>query len=132
MYDGMERILQEVRYVPDLKRKLISLGMLDQIGCTFKAENGCLKVVRGSLVIMKGVKVDGLYILDGRSLIGSVSNVQNHHISKKRMWLIRLGHISERGLVELSKKKGVGVQLDDYSRRVWVYNLKSKDDYSSS
>ena len=32
MYDGMERILQEGRYVPDLKRNLISLGMLDQIG----------------------------------------------------------------------------------------------------
>ena len=36
MFDGMERILQEMRYVPNLKRNLISLGMLDQIGCVLR------------------------------------------------------------------------------------------------
>ena len=36
MHDGLERVLQEVRYVLELKRNLI-LGMLDQIGCSFKA-----------------------------------------------------------------------------------------------
>ena len=72
MYDGMEIIMQEVRYVPDLKRNLISLGMLDQISCSFKVENGSLKVVKGSLVIMKGVKMNGLYIVDGRTIIGSI------------------------------------------------------------
>ena len=46
MFDGMERILQEMRYELDLERNLISLGMLDQIGCRFKAENSCLKVVQ--------------------------------------------------------------------------------------
>ena len=76
MFDGVERILQEVRYIPDLKRNLISLGMLDQIGCSFKVENGCLKMVKGSMVIMNDVKMNGLYILDGRIIIGSVSNVQ--------------------------------------------------------
>ena len=65
-----------MRYASDLKRNLISLSILDQIGCSFKVENGCLKVVKGSFVIMKGVKMDGLYILDGRTIIGSVSNVQ--------------------------------------------------------
>ena len=76
MFDSMERILEKVRYIPDLKRNLISLGMLDQIGCSFKAENGCLKVVKGSMVIIKGVKMNELYILDGRTVIGNVSNVQ--------------------------------------------------------
>ena len=39
MFDVFERVLQEVSYVPQLKRNLISLVMLDQSGCTFKAEN---------------------------------------------------------------------------------------------
>ena len=97
-----------MRYVPNLKRNLISLSILDQIGCSFKAENGSLKVVRGSLVIMKGVKMKGLYILDARTIIGSVSNVQNQYISKTSMWRMRLGHINERGAQELSKKKLLG------------------------
>ena len=56
------------------------------------------------MVIMKGVKMNGLYIFNGRTVIGSVSNVQKQCISKTRMWHMRLGHISERGLQELSKK----------------------------
>ena len=29
-YDGIERVLEDVRYIPELKRNLISLGMLDK------------------------------------------------------------------------------------------------------
>lgn len=54
MHDGLERVLQQVMYVPELKGNLISLGMLDQIGCLFRAENSCLKVSKGFMVIMKG------------------------------------------------------------------------------
>ena len=54
MHDGLGRVLQQVMYVPELKGNLISLGMLDQIGCLFRAENGCMKVSKGFMVIMKG------------------------------------------------------------------------------
>ena len=50
--------------------------MLDQIGFSFKTENNCLKVAKGSMVIMKSIKMNGLYILDGRTVTESVSNVQ--------------------------------------------------------
>ena len=49
MYDGTIRSLEQVRYVPELKRNLISLGMIDQLGCCIRAENGnfrSLKVVQ--------------------------------------------------------------------------------------
>ena len=72
MHDGLERVLQEVRYVLELKRNLI-LGMLDQIGCSFKAENGCLKVLKGSMVIMKGVRISSIYVLIGKAVIGEVA-----------------------------------------------------------
>lgn len=48
MHNGIERILQQVRCVPELKRNLISLGMLDMNGHSFKAENSSLKVLKGS------------------------------------------------------------------------------------
>ena len=40
-------MLTEVRYVPDLKRNLISVGELDKKGYLFKGENSELLVVKG-------------------------------------------------------------------------------------
>ena len=63
MYNGVEKVLERVRYIPKLKRNLISLGVLDELGYVIKAEAGVLKVSRGSLVVMKGVKKNSIYIL---------------------------------------------------------------------
>ncbi|XP_075499116.1 uncharacterized protein LOC142537491 [Primulina tabacum] len=52
--DGTEKLLHELRYVPELKRNLISLGTLDQMAYTFKAANGILIISRGSMIYMKG------------------------------------------------------------------------------
>ena len=77
MHDGVEIVLQEVRYVPALKRKLISLGMLNLNGRVFKAENGTLKVIKGSMVVMKGLRHNGLCKLIGSTILESVSTVVN-------------------------------------------------------
>ena len=39
MRDGLELVLQNVRYVPDLKKNLISLGELDSQGFNFRGGN---------------------------------------------------------------------------------------------
>ena len=52
---GMVRTVTDVRYVPGLKKNLISLGTLDKIGCRITCEGGVMKVARGSLVVMKGM-----------------------------------------------------------------------------
>ena len=46
MYDAMVRELTQVRHVLDLKRNMIFIGMLDQISCVIKIENGILTVVK--------------------------------------------------------------------------------------
>jgi len=69
MHDGIVRILSNVRHVPNLKRNLISLGTLDSNGYKFPAEGGVLRVSKGSLVVMKGKKVDTLYILQGSTVM---------------------------------------------------------------
>ena len=45
--DGVEKVLQQVRYIPGLKRNLISLGTLDVKGYLYKAFGGMLKVSKG-------------------------------------------------------------------------------------
>ena len=77
MYDGMVRELTQVRHVPELKRNLISIGILDQIGCVIKAEKEILKVVKGSIVIMKGTKLNGLYVLKGQTTVGEANVTEN-------------------------------------------------------
>lgn len=55
--------------MPDFKRNLLSLGMLDQAGCSFKGEGGVLKTCKGSMVIMKGIRKNGLYRLQGNTFL---------------------------------------------------------------
>ena len=53
-HDGVKRRLGGLRYVLKLERNLISLGRLESKGCTFKASRGLLKVIKGSMVLMRG------------------------------------------------------------------------------
>ncbi|KAH9717014.1 hypothetical protein KPL71_021670 [Citrus sinensis] len=102
MYDGMTRDLKQVRFVPDLRRNLISLGMIDQLGCSIKAENGQIEIIENGVVIMKGIRRNGLYVLVGSLPQLGVTTIVTS--DKTKLWHIRLGHISERGLKELDKQ----------------------------
>lgn len=97
---GLDRIITQVRYVPDLKRNLLSCGMLNKKGYEFKGKNRTLKVSHGSLVIMKANIVNGMYILEQSTIVGSMSSTE---VDKYNLWHLRLRYISERGLNELSK-----------------------------
>ncbi|KAH9769617.1 hypothetical protein KPL71_012080 [Citrus sinensis] len=132
---------------------------MDQAGCSIKAENSNLQIEENGLVIMKGIRRNGLYVLTGSiakpAIIASVSS------DKTKLWHMRLAHMSEKGLKELSKQGLLGNDqitslqfcekcvfdlwgpsqvpsydgaryfitfIDDYSRRVWVYVLKHKNE----
>ncbi|CAL2226790.1 unnamed protein product [Prunus armeniaca] len=76
MFDGMIRVLGNVRYVPRLRKNLISLGTLDEAGYGYESKKGRLRVAKGSLVVMRG------------------------DLQPNKM----LGHISQKGLQELHKQ----------------------------
>ncbi|KAH9681219.1 hypothetical protein KPL71_026889 [Citrus sinensis] len=156
----------------------------DQMGCTVKAKKGVLRVIKGSMVIMKGNKNNGLYVMNRQTVIGEASITESGE-DKSKLWHLRLGHMSEKGLKELEKKGVFGKDqlnslgfckdyilgkasrikfesvihttkeklgyihfhlwgpahvtslggckifltfIDDFSRMVWVYALKSKDE----
>ena len=49
MCDGMVREVDDVRYVPQLKKNLMLLGVLESQGLRITMEHGVLKVTKGSL-----------------------------------------------------------------------------------
>uniref|UniRef100_A0A803PS03 Retrovirus-related Pol polyprotein from transposon TNT 1-94 n=1 Tax=Cannabis sativa TaxID=3483 RepID=A0A803PS03_CANSA len=185
MHDGIIRSVQNVRYVPDLKRNLLSIGKFDNHGYTVKIDKGTLNISRGSLVVVRGRLKNGLYYMVGTAVTGTASPAINNANNDIQLWHLRLGHVSERGLIELDKQglfqgglngklglceecvygKSCRVKfatsqhttkeklayihsnlwgpsriktlggasyfisiVDDFSRKVWVFLLKSKDE----
>ena len=55
MFDVMVRELKEERYVSQFKRNLISVGTLKTLGLKVSIRDGVLKMIKGSMVILKGV-----------------------------------------------------------------------------
>ncbi|CAJ2637310.1 unnamed protein product [Trifolium pratense] len=82
--------------------------MFDNLGYCTRIERGVMRISNGALVIAKGSKMNGLYILEGSTVISNalVTSVENADITK--LWHLRLGHVSERGLVELAKQGLLG------------------------
>jgi hypothetical protein len=89
-----------------LKKNLISLGTLDSLGYKYFDEGRVIHVSKDSLVIMKGNKVDGLYFLQGNTVTCSttVSYSDDLDSDTTRLWHMRFGHMSERGMTILSKR----------------------------
>lgn len=108
MYDGIVRTLRNVRYVPNLKRNLVSLGILEDEGYTCKSDNKILKIMKGSLVVMKGPKRNGLYYLEGETVISPDSDALTVNENKSSLWHNRMGHIGNKGLKSLYNQKLLG------------------------
>ncbi|KAK8944625.1 hypothetical protein KSP39_PZI007680 [Platanthera zijinensis] len=103
MFDGTIRTLTDVRYVPDLRKSLISLGTLEVTGCSYTDEGGYLKVKKGALLVMKGERSGTLYKLIGTTIAGDAAISETTDEDSSLLWHARLGHMSERGLMELHK-----------------------------
>ena len=73
MFDGVVRVLSNVRHVPDLRKNLISLGVWDDLGYSYLSKGGIMKITKGSLMVMKGEKVSTLYRLIGNTVVGRVA-----------------------------------------------------------
>nr|GFB28875.1 retrovirus-related Pol polyprotein from transposon TNT 1-94 [Tanacetum cinerariifolium] len=62
------------RYIPKLKRNLISLGTLEKEGYTVKLQSSKIKVINGSRVVLSGTRRDNLvYSLDGHAVAGELN-----------------------------------------------------------
>ena len=71
-----------------------------------------MKITKGALLVMKGQKVSTLYRLIGNTFVGrfAVTTLVESNTDDTKLWHMRLGHIGERGMLELHKRnllKGV-------------------------
>ncbi|GJR32463.1 retrotransposon protein, putative, ty1-copia subclass [Tanacetum coccineum] len=103
--DGSSFVLHNIRYIPELKKNLISLGTLEKEGDTVKFQSGKVKVINGSSVILSGIRRDNcVYSLDGHAMSGELNASVEEKNSLMQVWHKRLGHISEAGLQVLEKQ----------------------------
>ena len=103
MFDGMIRELKEVRYVPQLKRNLISVGALETLGLVVSIKEGVLKMTKGSMVVLKAVRRNNLYYLNGSTVTRQVAAFTDSDEDSTRLWHMRLGHTGEKSLQALAR-----------------------------
>lgn len=180
LHDKSIKILTGLRYIPNLKRNLVSLGMLESKGFNFKSEKGILYIQNEKGIVLKGLRKNSLYYLIAETITGSTDVGVKSDLD---LWHRRLCHVGEVGLNHLIKQgilKGLTISelkkcepcimgkskkipyktgkhtsqapldyahaylwgpsrteslsggryflaiIDDYSRKYWVYILKTK------
>ena len=106
MFDEKVRTLTNVRHDPDLKKNLLSLGALEDRGYKFSGADGAIKITKGFMTILKRERTANLYKLTGSIIIGDASAATEKE-NTTRLWHMRLGHISERGLQALHKRSAL-------------------------
>lgn len=73
LHSGQVRLIQEVMYVSALKRNLLSIGVSDKEVYVISAKKCVMKVSLGSMIVMRENRINGIYILDGKTITCSVS-----------------------------------------------------------
>ena len=62
-----------MRFVPQLKRNLIFVGALKTLVLELSIKDGILKMTKGSMVILKGVRQNNLYYFKDSTVKGQVA-----------------------------------------------------------
>ncbi|KAK3006258.1 hypothetical protein RJ639_016884 [Escallonia herrerae] len=88
------------------EENLICLGTLDSNGCSYRATCGVMRIMKGALVVMKGLKQNGLDLLQCSTVTGAATTSSSSDIDSHttKLWHMHLGHMSERGIDVLSKQ----------------------------
>ena len=122
--DGRIRTLPRVLHIPNIARNLISVEKMDVVGVKTMCGDGGCKIVRGSVVLMRGVRYGTLYKLLRRTIINECNNffvlkeggkddkTLTASRGKTMLWHQRLGHIGENVLQALQGKGMVEGMID--------------------
>lgn len=101
--DGSVVILTDVRYMPEMNRNLISYGMLEKSGCSYKGEDYTVTFYKDGQKVISGKYYDGLYYLQGTVSKGE-ANVAGSKDKMTSLWHSRLGHMSSKNMKILTKE----------------------------
>lgn len=97
IFNEVEKLLREVRYILELKRNLISLEMLDKVGYSIKTHLGMLKITKVSHNV---IEINNcMYTLIGKIVIGEAF-LAKKQLDKVTLWHLRLGHMSQNSIIK--------------------------------
>ncbi|XP_027181789.1 uncharacterized protein LOC113780174 [Coffea eugenioides] len=85
----------------ELKKNLISVGVLESIDYKVSAYNRVMKIISGALVLVKGIrKNNNLYYYQDNTVVGvtAVASSDDRELKVARLWHMRLGHAGEKFL----------------------------------
>ena len=66
--------------------------------------DGDLRMIKGSMVMMKGVRRDNLYYLKGSTAIGQVETSSSSDDGCTKVWQMKVGHGGEKSLRVLQRR----------------------------
>ena len=104
MYDGIVRTMTDVHHMPDLAKNLLSLSTFDSQRYNYSGGGGVLRIGKGALIFIKGILVNGLYLLQGSTIVGVAAvSLTDPNLDNTRLWHMHLRHMSEAGMSILGK-----------------------------
>ncbi|KAL1192839.1 Retrovirus-related Pol polyprotein from transposon TNT 1-94 [Cardamine amara subsp. amara] len=103
---GTVKTLNNVRYIPKLKRNLISTSTLDKLGFDNAGGKGKTRFYKNGKMGLQGTLFGSLYLLDGETVVGHSNMSVTGKSAKDEMvlWHRRLGHMSMKNLMILVKR----------------------------
>ena len=102
-FGGSIKVLKNVKYVPELRRNLISTGTLDKLGFGHEGGDGKVRYFKNQTTTLTGVLSNGLYLLEGETVMQETCIVEKTKDSTD-LWHSRLGHLSLNSMKILSGK----------------------------
>ncbi|GJW09834.1 hypothetical protein Tco_1575661 [Tanacetum coccineum] len=125
LHDGSSFILEDVRYVPRLRRSLISLGTLEKKGYIVKMQMGTIKVIKGCWVMMTRIrKKNCVYTLEAKVMNFDVQKdrgskqVGLKQLGSKQVGFKQLGH-KQVGFKQPGPGVKTGVHGVQDEKHVW-------------
>ena len=89
-------ILEDVYFVPNLIKNIVSVSVLDKLGFTFLIRNGIFHVLHNDSYVSLGTLSNGLYVFNNQTNLLQLSTKKRSlSIDDTYLWHARLGHISE-------------------------------------
>lgn len=100
---GSIKVLNNVKYVPELRRNLISTGTVDKLGYKHEGGAGRVRYFKNNITALCGSLQNGLHILEGESVMSESCNAEKAR-NTTTLWYSRLGHMSVNNLKVLAEK----------------------------
>ena len=82
-----------MRYAPQLKNNVTSIGALEVQILRETLGEGVLKMFNGSLVILKGIRFNNLYYLKGNAVIENLAASKCLNDDSIRLWHSRMRYV---------------------------------------